>query len=259
MSSVRPPAVAGMFYPGEPDTLARTVRSLLSEASEHFRAEKWKVLVAPHAGYIYSGSTAAAGYASVDFSGIQRIVITCPTHRVGIRGIATAGADAFETPVGVSRVDTAAVSQLEELSQVVRRPDVHAFEHAIEVQLPFLQQVASNAKIVPLAVGECDPEKVAEVLDAVWGGNETLVLISSDLSHYLPYDQARAIDADTIARICSFRQLDERTACGIRALNGVAITGARRKMTAKLVASCNSGDTAGDKSRVVGYASIVMR
>lgn len=256
--STRPPAVAGTFYPAEPARLAATVDRLLVEAAPPPVPGRVKALVSPHAGYVYSGSTAALAFAALGAdAAVTRVVVACPTHRVGIRGIALPGADAFATPLGDVPVDAAAVTALSALPQVLTRPDVHAAEHALEVQLPFLQRVLGDFTLVPLAVGDVSPEEAAAALDAVWGGPETLVVISTDLSHYLPYDLARARDRATVDRILRVAPpLESHQACGVRPLNGLLTAAGRHGLRPTLLGLCNSGDTAGDRARVVGYAAI---
>lgn len=257
--TIRPPAVAGSFYPADPARLAATVDRLLADAAPPPVPGRVKALVSPHAGYVYSGPFAARAFATVaplvDF--VTRVVVACPTHRVGVRGVALPGADAFATPLGAVPVDSDALAGLAGLPQVVTRPDVHADEHALEVQLPFLQRVLGPFALVPLAVGEVSPEQAAEVLDAVWGGPETLVVISSDLSHYLPHDRARARDAATLDRILRVEPpVGPDDACGVRPLNGLLTAAPRHRLRPTLLGAGNSGDTAGDRSRVVGYAAI---
>ncbi len=257
--TTRPPAVAGSFYPAASAALDAMVRELLADARPVLPNQAPKALISPHAGYIYSGSTAAHGYAALhpETQPISRVVVACPTHRVGIRGIALPGVDAFATPLGEIPVDTAACERLADFDQVGVRPDVHAEEHALEVQLPFLQVLLGEFELVPLAVGDLPPGQVGEVLDAAWGGPETLIVISSDLSHYLAYEQARQVDAETIDTILRGEPIaQDARACGVRALNGFLATTGIRELEPRLLAACNSGDTAGDRSRVVGYAAI---
>lgn len=257
--ATRPPAVAGSFDPARPEALASMVDELLADARPKMPGGPTKALVSPHAGFIYSGSTAALGFATLNPAThpISRVVIAGPTHRVGIEGVALPGTDAFATPLGEVPVDTDTVARLVRLRQVRSRPDVHADEHALEVQLPFLQRILDGFVLVPLAVGEIGAEAVAEVLDAVWGGPETLVIISTDLSHYHPYRQARELDRATIDAILACQvPISDRLACGVRPLNGFLTVAARRGLRPALLGMCNSGDTAGDRSRVVGYASV---
>jgi len=260
MNAIRPPAVAGAFYPGDPQTLTATVDRLLAGAEATSPVHP-KALIVPHAGYIYSGPMAARGYASLlpQAGQIRRVILLGPTHRVAVRGLALPESEVFATPLGVVPLDTAACAALSRLPQVVRSEPVHAQEHSLEVHLPFLQRLLGDFSLVPLAVGVASPEAVAEVVDELWGGPETLIVISSDLSHYHSYRQAQFHDQATIAQI---RQLDAtlegEQACGAGALNGLLLAARRHHLTPHLLDLRNSGDTAGDRSRVVGYASIAF-
>lgn len=263
MHTVRQPAVAGAFYPGQAGPLASTVASLLNAAGAESAAtpKAPKVLIVPHAGYVYSGPMAARAYAQLagvrDI--IRRVVLLGPVHRVPVRGLALPGAAAFATPLGEIQVDTAAVEALKPLRQVVVSPAAHALEHSLEVQLPFLQQVLGNFKLLPLAVGDAEPHEVAEVLEALWGGPETLIVISSDLSHYLPYRAAQSIDGETVERILALDgPLTHEQACGGTPISGLLLAARRHHLQPRLLGLCNSGDTAGDKQRVVGYAAIAF-
>ncbi len=259
-ATIRPAAVAGAFYPADPAVLARDVAALLDRAQA--RAEPGepapKAIIAPHAGYIYSGPVAAAVYARlVPLAGrIRRVVLLGPAHRVALRGLALPGATAFDTPLGSVPLDEEGQALLRGLPQVVVSREAHALEHSLEVHLPFLQKVLGDFKLIPLVVGRAAPEEVAEVLERLWGGDETLVVVSSDLSHYLGYAQAQATDRDT-ARLILNRQptLDPHQACGAAPANGLLLMAARRGLGPRLLDLRNSGDTAGDRSRVVGYAS----
>lgn len=256
----RPPAVAGMFYPSDPAELAATVDALLGEAEPDV-APPPKVLVVPHAGYIYSGSTAAAGYALLKPSAtvIRRVVLLGPTHRVAVAGLALPESEAFATPLGTIPVDAAAVAAIAEMPQIVFSDHVHQAEHSLEVHLPFLQRVLDRFSLVPLAVGHASAEAVAEVLDRLWGGPETLIVVSTDLSHYRSYEQARRIDADTCRHVLDLdASLQPEQACGAFPLNGLLLAARRRGLTPTLLAACNSGDSAGDRQRVVGYAAFAL-
>ncbi|MBN9695782.1 MAG: AmmeMemoRadiSam system protein B [Zoogloea sp.] len=260
-ASQRPPAVAGLFYPADPHSLHAQVAGFLSAAlpAEHIDAPK--ALIAPHAGYIYSGAVAACAYAELaqrrDL--IRRVLLLCPTHRVAVRGMALPAAQSFITPLGGVPVDREAWLQARALPGVIVDDRPHAEEHAIEVQLPFLQSTLDHFAILPLAVGHADPLDVAGLLEALWGGPETLIVISSDLSHYQPYRQAQWRDKATIAQI---RQLDATLspdqACGAGAINGLLLAAQRHHLTPHVLDLRNSGDTAGDRDRVVGYASIAF-
>lgn len=253
----RPPAVAGSFYPAHVGALAALVDQLLADARPDEAVSPPKALISPHAGYIYSGSTAALGFAALrpETHPITRVVVAGPAHRVGLAGIALPGCDRLATPLGEVEVDAAAVEALSQLPQVYTRPDVHADEHSIEVQLPFLQRTLGQFSVVPLAVGEVTPEVCARVLDEVWGGPETLIVISSDLSHYQPYEQARRQDAETLRAIETLQgPISTRQACGAHPVNGLLATAAGRRLRPVLLGACNSGDTAGGRDRVVGYS-----
>ena len=257
--TTRAPAVAGLFYPADPQALASMVDQLLADARPDELAHPPKALICPHAGYIYSGSTAALGYATLRTGThpISRVVVAGPAHRVGIRGIALPGADAMATPLGEIPLDAEACATISKLPSVLTRPDVHAEEHSVEVQLPFLQRVLGDFTVVPLVVGDVDAGTVADVLEACWGGPETLVVISSDLSHYHPYGEARRLDAETIAAILDCQgPINPHRACGAYPISGLLAVARRRRLRPTLLGACNSGDTAGDRGRVVGYASI---
>lgn len=259
--TTRPAAVAGLFYPGTAAALARELRDLLARGRPPALAAAPKALIVPHAGYVYSGPVAASAYALLEPRRgiIRRVVLLGPVHRVPVRGLALPGVDAFETPLGRVAVDRELAGRLAALPQVVTSRAAHAREHSLEVQLPFLQQVLDDFTLLPLAVGDATPEEVAEVLDALWGGDETLIVISSDLSHYLPYEQARRIDAatcDAIGRLDA--RLDHDQACGGTPINGLLRAAHRHGLRAHLLDLRNSGDTAGERERVVGYAAFAF-
>ncbi len=265
--AARMPAVAGMFYPGAVRELHDDVQGLLAAAeplgNEPAGAAP-KAIVAPHAGYIYSGAIAASAYALLAprAAAIRRVILLGPTHRVGVRGLAVPTTEAFLTPLGRVSVDRAAIGTLADLPQVVATDAPHAQEHSLEVQLPFLQEVlgpSASFSLVPLAVGHTSAAEVAAVLDRLWGGEETLIVVSSDLSHYLPYAVAREIDNETARRIVALdATIDHDEACGATPVNGLLIAARRRGMRARLVDLRNSGDTAGDRSRVVGYGAFAF-
>jgi hypothetical protein len=262
MASVRAPAVAGLFYPGDSRALAAEIDDLMGEV-EHFspRLGFPKALVAPHAGYVYSGAVAAHAYDEiVPARGIvKRVVLLGPVHRVPVRGLALPGAEFFDTPLGRVPIDQEAVRALDGLPQVVTSPAAHAMEHSLEVHLPFLQTALGSFSLVPLAVGTASASEVAEVLERLWGGAETLIVVSTDLSHYHPYAAAKAIDGATLDRIARLAtDLDHGEACGATPLNGLLKISKERKLTISLLAACNSGDTAGSKAQVVGYSSFSL-
>jgi hypothetical protein len=259
---VRPAAVAGMFYPQDRDTLARDVRALLSAAPASVNLPgPLKALIVPHAGYIYSGAVAASAYALLRpvRDVIRRVVLLGPVHRVPVHGLALPGAQAFETPLGSVPVDRDAVKRIQGMRQVTTSAAAHAREHSLEVQLPFLQQTLGTFTLIPLAVGDATPQDVAEVLDQLWGGPETLIVVSSDLSHFLPYEQARRTDAATCEAIGALRDfVTHEQACGGTAVNGLMLAARQHHLGAQLLDLRNSGDTAGDRSRVVGYAAFAF-
>lgn len=260
MINTRPPAVAGTFYPGDPDTLSATVDRFLADADEHAGIQP-KALIVPHAGYVYSGSTAATAYAALKpwAKTIRRVILLGPTHRVAVEGIALPEVEAFATPLGSIRLDAQAIASIAELPQIVFSNHVHAFEHSLEVHLPFLQRVLEQFTLVPLAVGDAPPEVVAEVLELLWGGPETLIVVSSDLSHFLPYGTAQQVDGNTCRHILQFdTHIHPEQACGAYPINGLLLAARQRGLTPSLLGLCNSGDTAGDKSRVVGYAAFAF-
>lgn len=262
MKQIRPAAVAGAFYPGQAETLAQEVDALLlAAATAATGAPLPKALIVPHAGYIYSGPVAANAYARIRAGRglIKRVVLLGPVHRVPVRGLALPEAGAFATPLGVVPLDKVAVNAIAQLPQVVISGPAHALEHSLEVQLPFLQKTLLDFSLVPLAVGDATPEEVAEVLERLWGGPETLIVISSDLSHFLSYAAAKNIDGDTARRILDLRgPLGHDQACGGTPINGLLLAARRHHLQPQLLDLRNSGDTAGDRSRVVGYGSFAF-
>jgi hypothetical protein len=263
MHTVRSPAVAGAFYPGDRAVLARQVQSLLQAgaAPPGEDSRQPKALIVPHAGYVYSGAMAARAYAQLApwRDVIKRVVLLGPVHRVPVQGLALPGASAFATPLGEVPVDAAAVALVRGLPQVVTCAAAHAQEHSLEVQLPFLQTVLADFQLLPLAVGDASAHEVAQVLEQVWGGPETLLVISSDLSHYLPYAAARAVDDATLRQLLSLQGgLSHNQACGGTPINGLLLAARQHHLRPRLLGQCNSGDTAGDRDRVVGYAALAF-
>ena len=260
MVPLRPAAVAGMFYPAAPRELAWEVDNMLGHSAGGGLAPGFpKALIVPHAGYVYSGSVAAEAYDRLRPARgiVRRVVLLGPCHRVPVRGLALPDAAAFDTPLGQVPIDREAVASLTGLPQVVVSSAVHAEEHALEVQLPFLQRVLGEFSLVPLAVGAASPSEVAEVIEKLWGGEETLIVVSSDLSHYRAYDEARAIDRGTARAILDFSiDIDHEQACGATPVAGLLLAAKRHGMNVELLDLRNSGDTAGDRSRVVGYGAI---
>ncbi|MHB1144782.1 MAG: AmmeMemoRadiSam system protein B [Thiobacillus sp.] len=261
MPTIRSAAVAGMFYPDSPSALKRTVTELLANASVTGSACPPKALIVPHAGYIYSGAVAASAYARLgELRGrIRRVVLLGPTHRVYIRGLALPEAERFATPLGEVALDRAGMQLLAGLPQVTRSAAAHQMEHALEVQLPFLQQVLGDFQLLPLAVGEATAAEVAEVLETVWGGDETLIVISSDLSHFLPDALARKVDGGTVGDILALKpHLNHEQACGATPVNGLLLAARKHGLHPVVLDVRNSGDTAGDPDRVVGYAAFAF-
>ena len=264
MNTVRPAAVAGTFYPGQPSVLLNDVTTLLAQARPggDLDGPPPKALIVPHAGYMYSGATAARAYARLakGRSSIRRVVLLGPVHRVPVRGLALPGVDAFATPLGRIEIDQDAVAAIAHMPQVVVSSAAHAQEHSLEVQLPFLQAVLDDFKLVPLAVGDATPAQVAEVLEALWGGAETLIVISSVLSHFLPDGTAQALDRNTVQDMMQLNSsITHHQACGGTPVNGLLQAARQHHLQPELLELCNSGDTAGDKNRVVGYAALAFR
>jgi AmmeMemoRadiSam system protein B len=291
MAPIRQAAVDGLFYPRAPAALRAQVLAYGADAAaaDGSAAARPKMLIVPHAGYEYCGGVAAAAYALLrgrpgEGAGsagrsvaraITRVVLLGPAHRVALVGLAAPTSEAFETPLGLVALDTDALASISGLPQVVRSDRAHEREHSLEVQLPFLQALLDDGgddggdeggaqdgkgfKLVPLVVGRADAPAVAQVLERLWGGDETLVVISSDLSHYLPYAQARAADRATVQRILALDAgLAGHEACGAAAINGALLVARAHGLVPRLVALCSSGDTAGGRDRVVGYGAFAF-
>lgn len=255
----RPAAVAGSFYSGSTTTLGGQVSAMLAAAGGFSGTPK--ALIVPHAGFVYSGPIAASAYAALKKSAatIRRVLIFGPAHRVWVAGLAVPAASAFATPFGSVPVDQEAIAAVMQLHQVTIDEMAHAQEHSIEVQLPFLQTVLTDFAIAPFVVGGATPAEVAEVMDVLWGGPETLIVVSSDLSHYLPYDDARQIDRATADSILQTRPLSRHEqACGATPINGLLLVARHRNLAPALLDLRNSGDTAGDRNRVVGYGAFAF-
>ncbi|MEO7940712.1 MAG: AmmeMemoRadiSam system protein B [Burkholderiaceae bacterium] len=261
MDAIREPAVAGTFYPARSRALTEMLAMLLANAAPAAgmaAAKTPKAIIVPHAGYIYSGAIAALAYARLAAarSIIRRVVLLGPVHRVAVRGLALPGVAGFATPLGDIMLDQDAIAVIRTLPQVIAYPAAHALEHSLEVQLPFLQAVLNDFTLLPLAVGDATSTEVAEVLERVWGGPETLIVVSSDLSHFLPYAMARQVDQATVQQILELRPtLTHAQACGGTPVNSLLLAALHHRLQARLLGQCNSGDTAGDKQRVVGYAA----
>jgi len=260
----RPPAVAGSFYPAAPARLRADVDGYLADAEARLEAgAPPKAIVAPHAGYVYSGAVAASAYVSLRAAAdrIRRVVLLGPSHRVALQGLATTSADRFETPLGDVPIDRASCERALALPQVSVMDDAHAFEHSLEVQLPFLQRCLREFALAPFSVGDASAEEVTEVLETLWGGDETLVVVSSDLSHYYDYATARRLDAATTRAIeaLDVSGLDAESACGRVPVRGLLLVARRRGLQVTTVDVRNSGDTAGPRDQVVGYGSWLFR
>ena len=258
MSMLRPPAVAGQFYPADAATLSGQINAFLGEAGEDVgRAPK--AIIAPHAGYIYSGPVAAHAYAHIQplKDMVTRVVLLGPCHRVPVKGLALSSADAFATPLGHVPLDHSLDDALLALPQVQTFDATHAQEHSLEVHIPFLQVLLNDFSLLPMVVGDATPDQVADVLDCVWGGPETLIVISSDLSHYLDYEAAKAIDRKTCAAIehLDLDAISGGQACGRAPVKGLLALAQRKGLNVRTLDLRNSGDTAGPRDQVVGYGS----
>ena len=262
MPTIRPAAVAGMFYPDNPIVLKQTLVGLLANAKVVELSRSPKALIVPHAGYIYSGAVAASAYARLgELRGrIRRVVLLGPTHRVYVRGLALPEADRFATPLGEVQLDREGMQLLSALPQVSQSAAAHQMEHSLEVQLPFLQQVLGDFQLLPLAVGEATAAEVAEVLEKVWGGDETLIVISSDLSHFLPDALARKVDGETVDAILALNpHLNHEQACGATPVNGLLLAARKHGLHPVVLDVRNSSQTVGDPDRVVGYAAFAFQ
>jgi len=264
MPNVRMPAVSGAFYPATADELSNMVESFLDAGSANTSAAQdtampaSKALIVPHAGYIYSGEVAGAAYQRLRVSRdkIKRVVLLGPSHRVAFQGIAAPSSAFFETPLGNIPIDLEMIAQMVNANLVQELDQAHVQEHSLEVQLPFLQKTLSDFKLIPLIVGDASKEAVARVIERLWGGDETLIVISSDLSHYHDYETAKRRDAETARKITSLNPiLKGEDACGCRCINGLIEYAKNSRLQISEIKINNSGDTAGDKSRVVGYGS----
>ncbi len=252
---VREAAVAGTFYAGDARELAHDVDAMLNDArSARGLFARPKALVVPHAGFIYSGPIAASAYALVD-STIERVVLLGPSHRVALDGVAAPTARLLRTPLGDVEVDRDALDR----AGIARSDVVHAREHSLEVQLPFLQRVAPRARVCPIACGRASRDDVARVIESLWGGPETLVVISTDLSHYLPYAEGREKDTRTAEKIVALdSDLDGDEACGYVGLRGLLVVAKRKKLACRLIDLRSSGDTRGPRAEVVGYGAFAL-
>ncbi|MCB1760783.1 MAG: AmmeMemoRadiSam system protein B [Gammaproteobacteria bacterium] len=258
MERVQSPVVAGLFYPGDAARIREDIGGYLA-AAEAQTGFTPKALIAPHAGYVYSGPVAGSAYATLaPLRGkIERVIILAPAHRVAFRGIAYSSASLFRTPLGELAVDRDALELVSGLPVMQLRDDAFAAEHSIEVHLPFLQLTLGDCRILPLLVGQTGVEQVDQLLEILWGGEETLILISSDLSHYLDYDAANALDRETSRAIESLdpARIGFDQACGRLPIGGLLLCARRHQLRVATLDLRNSGDTAGPRDRVVGYGA----
>ncbi len=258
--SIRKAAVAGQFYEADTTALQQQLSDLMAGVSS-VPGPVPEVLIVPHAGYIYSGQTAARAYRCLELhrDEIRRVVLFGPAHRVYLEGMAVPSVDLFTTPLGDVPLDRESLDRIITMPGVSVSDQAHRDEHSLEVQLPFLQTVLTQFTLVPVVVGDCDAATVAAVMDALWGGVDTLVVISTDLSHFLSYAKARQVDAHTCNRILAkVSSLSGEEACGARALNGLMRTEHAQALDVELLDACNSGDTAGGRDRVVGYGAFLL-
>lgn len=261
-SRVRLPAVAGLFYPKDVDGLHRTLRALLAAPSAPpASAHAPKAIIVPHAGYAYSGPVAAAAYRKLESAAdtVRHVVLIGPSHRVRMRGLAMPSCDFLATPCGEIPVDDAGRRRLREVGLAGVSDAPHAMEHSLEVQLPFLQEVLRDFDVLPIAIGQVPGGLVARALEAVWGGLDTLIVVSSDLSHYHTHAEAIELDGLTTRTILARRsELSDEQACGAEGINGLLEMARSRGLKVELVDQRTSADTAGDASRVVGYGSYAL-
>ncbi len=259
-NTVRPAAVAGMFYPSEADQLQHMLNQMLENVPHDGTAPK--AIIVPHAGYVYSGQTAADVYARLKSSRqtITRVVLLGPAHRVGFHGIAAPTCGYFSTPLGEITLDQELLTKALNIEGIIPLDEAHKQEHSLEVQLPFLQTVLDEFTLAPFVVGDAPAELTARLLETLWGGDETLIVISSDLSHFLDYRSACEKDSTTAANIESFQEdkIGPHDACGYAPIRGLLHVAKQKNMKIERISICNSGDTAGDKSRVVGYVSYAL-
>ena len=257
MTNVRSAAVAGMFYPANATQLRQDINGYLDHATTHQQAPK--AIIVPHAGYIYSGPIAASAYNNLRslHQQIKKVVLLGPAHRVAFLGLAATSADFFITPLGKIKIDRYAMARISHLPQVITLDEAHAQEHSLEVQLPFLQVVLDDFELIPLVIGEDSKQEVADVLNILWGGEETLIVISSDLSHYNSYPVAQQMDLETSRAIEKLQpeKIHYDMACGRNPVNGLLEVAKQKHLRVTTLDCRNSGDTAGDKNRVVGYGA----
>lgn len=261
MNGIRQPAVAGAFYPARKGELHGMLETMLASAADDGQPAP-KAMILPHAGYVYSGPVAASGYARLlpVAHGIERVIVMGPSHRVAFHGLALPDADTFRTPLGDIPLDTGAIRRLLALPQAHLDNEAHRQEHSVEVHLPFLQEVLGEFKLVPVVVGDATPAEVCEAVELLWGGPETLLVVSSDLSHYHDYDTARRLDSATSRAIetLAFEKIGYEHACGRNPVSGLLLYARQHGLTVQTLDLRNSGDTAGPRDQVVGYGAYVI-
>lgn len=259
--TIRTPAVAGSFYPADHEQLRNMIKGFLNQI-EIVEDILPKAIIVPHAGYIYSGAIAACAYARLltARTTICKVVLLGPSHRLPFTGLAASSASHFATPLGTIPLDTATIKKLSSLPQVIMLDKAHTYEHSLEVQLPFLQEIFEDFSLIPLLTGDINPQQVAEVLETVWGGDETIVVISSDLSHYHDYKTARQLDQLTSKAIenLRFEEIRPEHACGCNSIKGLLYFAKQHHLHAKTIDLRNSGDTAGPRHQVVGYGAYTV-
>lgn len=262
MNTVRQPAVAGLFYPANPEDLRSDINDYLDQAKPAAVPGQVKAIIVPHAGYVYSGAIAAAAYAALkpQTETIKRVILIGPAHRLSLRGMALISVQYFRTPLGDVAQNHNAMVALQRLPYIHFVNSAHWQEHSLEVQLPFLQTVLKQFDVVPILVGDATSEEVADALKTVWGGQETLIVISSDLSQNQDYETAQYLDNATCHAIeaLNIEGIDYQKASGSVPVRGLLRMAAKEQLTVTTMAMANSGDSHGDHNRVVGYGSWVL-
>ena len=261
MNIIRQPAVAGMFYPADKQSLKDDIQQYLEQANVELKIRP-KAIVVPHAGYIYSGPIAATAFKQIIpyKDKIKRVVLFGPSHHVAFTGLAVPESDVFKTPLGNIQVDQKGIQLLSDLPQVIVLDQAHREEHSLEVELPFLQEILDEFTIIPLVVGDAERHEVAEVINRLWGDEHTLIVISTDLSHYHDYNEAKQLDRATSDAIVNLKPdlIGYEDACGRNGLQGMMTVAEEKNLSIEILDLRNSGDTAGDKGRVVGYGAYVI-
>lgn len=261
MTQTRQPAVAGLFYPADKQSLENDIHEYLEQSTTGV-IENPKVIIVPHAGYVYSGPIAASAYKQIiPFKDkIKRVVLLGPSHRVAFDGLAVPEYEFFCTPLGNIAIDQGGIKELLVFPQVIVSDQAHRDEHSLEVQLPFLQEILDDFTLIPIVVGDAERDEVAEVINKLWGDDHTLIVISTDLSHYHEYNEAKQLDRATSDAIVNLKPelISYEDACGRNGLKGIMTVAEKRHLTVEILDLRNSGDTAGDKGRVVGYGAYVI-